>query len=137
MPLLFAEEAGGFPFRVTLAPLLNDHGIPLAVMGMSVVFLALLLVGLFIAALPRVVAILHRFHPDKAAEPERKKAKKPAKDASELPEETVVVIAAAVAAVIGGPHRVVRIRGLTPEDRGWSLEGRMRHHTSHTPHQRG
>jgi sodium pump decarboxylase gamma subunit len=135
--LLLAEEAGGFPFRVTLAPLLDDHGIPLAVMGMSVVFLALLLVGIFIGTLPRLIAILHHFHPDKTAEPERKKTKKPAKDSDELPEETVVVIAAAVAAVVGEPHRVVRIRGLTPEDRGWSLEGRMRHHTSHTPHQRG
>lgn len=50
----------------------------------------------------------------------------------ELSEEVVAVIAAAVAEVISMPHRIVHIRGLTPEDLGWSLEGRMQHHASHT-----
>jgi Na+-transporting methylmalonyl-CoA/oxaloacetate decarboxylase gamma subunit len=52
-----------------------------------------------------------------------------------LSEETVAVIAAAVAEVIGTPHRIVRIRGLTPEDLSWPLEGRMQHHASHRPRQ--
>jgi glutaconyl-CoA/methylmalonyl-CoA decarboxylase subunit delta len=55
---------------------------------------------------------------------------------SDMPEETVAVIAAAVAAAICAPHRIVQIRGLTPEDLSWSLEGRLQHHASHMPKQR-
>jgi hypothetical protein len=54
--------------------------------------------------------------------------------AEELPEELVVVIAAAVAESLGPAHRIVRIRGLMPEDLGWQLEGRLQHHASHHPH---
>jgi len=108
----------------TLAPLFEDHGIPLAVMGIMVVFLALVLVVVFITLLPRVLA------PSlgKASE-----ASAPVLAASddELPEEILVVIAAAVAHAIDRPHRVVQIRGLTPAELGWSLEGRMQHHHSH------
>jgi hypothetical protein len=50
-------------------------------------------------------------------------------------DEVVAVIAAAVAEVIDVPHRIVHVRGLTPEDLGWLLEGRMQHHASHrNPH---
>jgi hypothetical protein len=55
-------------------------------------------------------------------------------DAGDLPEELVVVIAAAVAESLGPAHRIVRIRGLMPEDLGWQLEGRLQHHASHHPH---
>ncbi len=51
-----------------------------------------------------------------------------------VPDEIVAVIAAAVAEVIDAPHRIVRVRGLTPDDLGWLLEGRMQHHASHRPH---
>jgi hypothetical protein len=52
-----------------------------------------------------------------------------------VPDEIVAVIAAAVAEVIDSPHRIVRIRGLMPDDLGWMLEGRMQHHASHKlPH---
>lgn len=54
---------------------------------------------------------------------------------NELHDRTIAVIAAAVATVIDSPHRIVHVRGLTPEDAGWALQGRMQHHTSHTlPH---
>ena len=53
----------------------------------------------------------------------------------EVTGETVAVIAAAVAAVFDRPHRIVHVRGLTPEDAAWALQGRMQHHSSHIlPH---
>src|SRR5690242_18053791 len=52
-------------------------------------------------------------------------------DSGDLPEELVVVIAATVAESLGPAHRVVRIRGLMPEDLLWQLEGRLQHHASH------
>jgi len=112
-------------FQFTLEPLGEDHGIPLAIMGILVVFMALILVALFIVALPRIMEWLDRMHPEQ----------KPAVAAlanDELSEETVAVIAAAVAAVLDRPHRVVHVRGLTPEDLGWSLKGRLSHHASHS-----
>ncbi|MEM8864611.1 MAG: hypothetical protein AAGF31_03590 [Planctomycetota bacterium] len=45
--------------------------------------------------------------------------------------EEVAVIVAAVAEAIEKPHRIVHIKGLTPEDLNWSSEGRMMHHASH------
>jgi hypothetical protein len=55
-------------------------------------------------------------------------------DAGDLPDDLVIVIAAAVAESLGPAHRIVRIRGLMPEDLGLQLEGRLQHHTSHHPH---
>lgn len=107
----------------TLAPLFEDHGIPLAVMGILVVFSVLILIATFIQLLPRCMALL----PPTA---EQQPAVEPVVE-DELSEEILVVIAAAVAETIRGPHRIVRVRGLTPEDLGWSLEGRMQHHHSH------
>lgn len=52
----------------------------------------------------------------------------------EIPEEIVAAIVAAVAVTVATPHRVVRIRGLTPEQLGWLWGGRIQHHTSHRPH---
>ena len=48
-PILAAE--------ISWAPLWDDTGLPLAIMGMSVVFAALILVSLFIMWLPRLIAI--------------------------------------------------------------------------------
>jgi Na+-transporting methylmalonyl-CoA/oxaloacetate decarboxylase gamma subunit len=127
--LLLALEHGVLAFRFTLEPLYEESGLALAAMGILVVFMALVLVSLFITLLPRLMAALDRLHPEeKPAEPATAKASKPADG---LSEEIQVVIAAAVAATIGTPQRIVRIRGLTPEDLGWSLEGRIQHHTSH------
>jgi hypothetical protein len=52
------------------------------------------------------------------------------------PDETVAVIAAAVAATLDRPHRIVKIRGVSHSEMGWSLEGRMQHHQSHNIQQR-
>lgn len=115
--------------QIDWQPLWEDHGIPLAVMGLIVVFVALTLLRIFIGWLPKIIAILDRFFPeaDESAPSEL------AKDAlwSELPDEILVVITAAVAAVVVEPHRIVHTRSLSPEDLSWSLEGRMQHHASH------
>ena len=42
----------------TLAPLFEDHGIPLAVMGILVVFSVLILIATFIQLLPRFMPLL-------------------------------------------------------------------------------
>ena len=109
---------------LTWAPLYEDHGIALAVMGIVVVFVALLLVASFITVLPRALRALT----PATAEPTAVDSPTPKDD--EISEETLVVIAAAVAAVIDKPHRIVKIRGTTT-DPGWSLGGRMQHHQSH------
>ena len=110
----------------TTKPLLEEHGIPLAVMGILVVFSALILVVTFITLLPRVLALF-------AADEQQESATAPLLDVGddELPEQILVVISAAVAHAFDLPQRIVRIRGLTPSDLGWSLEGRIQHHQSH------
>jgi len=117
--------------QITFEPLWKDSGIALALLGMFVVFVALVLVTSFITLLPRLMAVLDRLHPQtvKHPAPSKKAAKK--RPAGELPEETLAVIAAAVAATLDRPHRIVRARQLSPEERGWSVEGRMQHHASH------
>jgi Na+-transporting methylmalonyl-CoA/oxaloacetate decarboxylase gamma subunit len=122
--MLLAEQTSRPLMDFTLRPLLEDHGIPLAVMGILVVFAALALVVAFITLLPRLLGPVSAEQPATAL----------AADEDALPEETLVILAAAVAAVICQPHRIVRVRGLTPEDHGWSLEGRMQHHQSHRIH---
>jgi len=97
-------------------------------MGILVVFMALVLVVISISLLPRILAPFTRSQESKST------ALQPVSD-DELPEETLVVIAAAVAAVLDRPHRIVHIRGMTPADHGWSLEGRLQQHQSHRiPH---
>jgi Na+-transporting methylmalonyl-CoA/oxaloacetate decarboxylase gamma subunit len=120
-----AQVARGGSIEFTLAPLWEDSGIPLAVMGILVVFMALLMVAVFIILLPRLV-------PDESTAGVKHSAAMPVMDDDDLPEEIKVVIAAAVAQVLERPHRVIRIRGLTPSDHDWSLEGRLQHHQSHT-----
>ena len=107
----------------TWEPLFHDYGLPLAVMGILVVFLALVLVVVFISVLPR---LLVRFtnNPIRTAVSSR-----PHDDL--LPEEVVAVIAAAASECLAEPHRIVHIRQLTAQEMGWSLEGRMQHHQSH------
>ena len=124
--MILAQQASRPLIEFTTAPLLEEYGIPLAVMGILVVFSALILVVTFITLLPRVLAVF-------SAEEEEESAAAPVLDISgdELPEQILVVIAAAVAQALEGPHRIVRIRGLTPADLGWSLEGRIQHHQSH------
>jgi len=122
--MLFAQQDGRPLVEFTTAPVFEETGLPLVVMGITVVFMALAFVVSFITVLPRLLA---RVFP----EPQAKQSVAHAADIDELSEETVAVITAAVAATLLQPHRIVRIRGLTPEDQGWSLEGRMQHHQSH------
>ena len=114
--------------QLTFEPLGKDHGIPLAVMGILVVFAALVLVVVFITLLPRMMAVLDRWHPEAREQPLRAAA--PKKEHG-LAEETIVVIAAAVAEAISEPHHIVHTREVRPDQRGWSLEGRTQHHRSH------
>ncbi len=112
------------------APLYEDYGIALAAIGIVVVFVALLLVASFIAVLPRVLRILTTLHGILKPATAESAAVAPPRD-DEMSEETLVVIAAAVAAIMDKPHRIVKIRGTTSADQGWSLGGRMQHHQSH------
>ncbi len=123
--MLWAQENSLPLVEFTLAPLWEEHGIPLALMGIFVVFVALALVLLFIRLLPRLLAWVT----GPTSAPSLPSPPAPANEA--LPEEILVVIAAAVAVTLGAPHRIVSIRGLTPGEFGWSLEGRMQHHQSH------
>ena len=126
--MLLAQQDTRPLINFTVEPLFQDHGIPLAVMGILVVFMALVLVVISISLLPRILAPFTRSQESKST------ALQPVSD-DELPEETLVVIAAAVAAVLDRPHRIVHIRGMTPADHGWSLEGRLQQHQSHRiPH---
>lgn len=124
--LLFAQTADAPSIQFTLRPLLEDHGIPLAIMGVLVVFGTLVLVSGFISLLPRLAGSPSQ--PEKHTAPAAAKRRE---TGDELSEEMVVVIAAAVAEVMAKPHRILHIRGMTPEDAGWSFQGRMQHHSSH------
>lgn len=110
-------------FEFSIAPLFEEHGLALAGMGVFVVFVALGIVIAFISLLSRALA-------DETDTPSVTLVSD-VSEPDELSEELVAVITAAVATVLETPHRIVRIRGLTPGDMGWSLEGRMLHHHSH------
>ena len=131
--LLFAQEDSKPLIDFTTTPLWNDDGIPLAVMGILVVFSALLLVVVCISVLPRALNLLTPAVPSGSSE----KAVPQSTDVAsglgddELSDETVAVIAAAVAAVLDRPHRIVHIRGWGPSEQAWSVGGRLKHHHSH------
>ncbi len=127
--LPMAQGAGGWLLALELRPLIEDHGIPLAIMGMFVVFAALVLVSLFILLLPRSLAVLARWSSERKESSPQRAAQAPAE--TELSEEILVIISAAVAAMIREPHRIIHTREMTAEELGWSLEGRLQHHSSH------
>jgi Na+-transporting methylmalonyl-CoA/oxaloacetate decarboxylase gamma subunit len=113
----FLLVAAGLPANPTLLQLAE-----FAAAGLAVVLLSLSLLALFCSA------VGHFFQRSSArATPQRQSAV----SSDALTEETVAVIAAAVAAVVALPHRVVHIRGLTAEEMGWMWGGRIQHHTSH------
>ncbi|WP_425395647.1 OadG family transporter subunit [Aeoliella sp.] len=92
------------------------------VVGLLVVLAALTSLALMSTLVSRILAAL-----------KENKAKAPPAPIPEdgLPEEELLVIAAAVAAVYTQPHRIVHVRGLTPEDMAWALQGRSQIHASH------
>ena len=122
--MLLAQQDDQPLIRFTLEPLTDEFGIPLALMGIMVVFLALVLVVIYISVLPRILDRL-------SGSPQTEPIPEPVMVDDGVSEETLVLIAAAVSEVMDKPQRIVRIRGLTPADLGWSLEGRMQHHHSH------
>lgn len=122
--MLLAQQDARPLVEFTLAPLFEEQGIPLAVMGITVVFMALVLIVIFITLLPQILA---RVTPTELEQ----SATSSAIADGELSPEIVAVISAAVAATLEKPHRIVKIRGLTPADLGWSLEGRTQQHQSH------
>ncbi|MCA9100078.1 MAG: OadG family transporter subunit [Pirellulales bacterium] len=123
--MLLAMEENEVVFEFTLDPIWHDYGLPMAVMGMFVVFVVLGLMVTFISLLPRIMALS-----SSATVPPATPIDAALGD-DEISEELMVVIAAAVAATLQTPHRIVQVRGLTPADQGWSLRGRTLHHQSH------
>ena len=64
--------------QINWQPLWEDHGIPLAIMGLVVVFAALTLLRVFIGSLPKIMAILDRYFPEEAETvPQAKPAAQP------------------------------------------------------------
>ncbi|TWU37243.1 OadG family transporter subunit [Novipirellula artificiosorum] len=128
-------------FTINTEALFEETGLPLAIMGMFVVFSALLILIFCVSMLPRAMVLLDKFMPATphhgAAKPKPKPKKKEAKaakavaDVGGVSEEIAVVIAAAVAQVMDQPHRIVRTRQLTAAELAWTLQGRIRHHASH------
>ncbi|WP_235951199.1 OadG family protein [Crateriforma spongiae] len=115
--------------------LFSDFGIPLAILGMVVVFMALIILMMVITAMPRLIALMEG-KPGKssATDAKTKSATSPVPDDAdddELTPELVAVLTAAVAATERRPVRIVRTRRLTPSELAWTLEGRIRHHASH------
>jgi sodium pump decarboxylase gamma subunit len=128
--MLLAQQDSRPLIEFTLSPLFEDYGIPLAVMGVLVVFVALSLIVLFITLLPRLLS-------GTVAKASKPSVAQQVLADQEISPEILVVIAAAVAETMSTPHRIVKIRGLTPADLGWSHEGRTQHHQSHRVHHRG
>ena len=115
--------------QIDWKPLWEDYGFPLAIMGLLVVFAALILLRVFIGFMPRFLKILDQFFPENSEGAHTAKVIQAAAD--EIPEEVIAVIAAAVAVTVLQPHRIVHMYDLSGEDTSWSLEGRLQHHASH------
>ncbi|MBE2293839.1 MAG: hypothetical protein IAF00_02770 [Phycisphaerales bacterium] len=105
-----------------------------AIGDILVIYGIVIVVSMLVAVVIRaIVWVLSR-------NPAQSEAKAPAKPAPAavpvlaggVPQEHLVVITAAIAAMLGA-HRIVRID--TPgRGYGWTSEARSAHHTSHTPH---
>mgnify|MGYP002621654949 CR=1 FL=1 len=110
-------------------PLWHEKGIPLAIMGMVIVFIALVLVSTFISKLPRIMEAL-----DKVLPQAEQLLGPPKTREGEIPDEVIAVIAAAVSEVVGKPHRIIHTRELTSREMIWPQQGRWQIQTSHKPH---
>lgn len=118
--------------------LADEAGLQLAVMGMSVVFLALILVVTFIKYLPWIIARIERRLPADQGHVHGHGQSGPTAAPSSptlplegVPPHVMVVIAAAVAEIVAEPHRILHTQPLTSADMAWSAEGRRQHHISH------
>ena len=92
-----------------------------------------MLVSVYVTILPRFALYLEDRFPEKESP---QPVAQPSVSCDEVPEEILVVIAAAVAQVIDEPHRIIHTRQLTPLDLAWSFEGRRKQHASHRPRNR-
>ena len=115
------------------ALLTANEGLPLAIMGILVVFAALGLVIAFIVLLPRLAAAIERVSAQDAGR--GAPAQSPPATAKAPAEHLPALIAAAVASVISDPHRIIHTKRLTT-DASWTSEGRRLHHQSHKTHDR-
>lgn len=100
-----SDDAFGFGLEITLV-------------GMGVVFLALLLVAAAIAGMRRL---------DERWRVVERTAAKAALDATPIDSTTLVLLAAATATLLGGRHRILRVRRLLPGDStssAWAVTGR-------------
>ena len=111
------------------------EGITLMVVGMGVVFSSLVLLLIVIKTLntglaekPKAVVASTTPAPAPASEPA-------AKTTDGIEPEVLAVISAAVAAVVGGSHRIRRVDVLTGQHTGsnWARHGRRAIMTSHRP----
>ncbi|MFA7237800.1 MAG: OadG family protein [Phycisphaeraceae bacterium] len=109
------------------------HSVVLMLVGMLVVFFALSIVGVLLAA-------LNRWFSEKPKPAPVHVPSKPAVAAMTGPvaepgigAHTLVVISAAVAAALGAGARVTKVRTLTPDRSGtaWASQGRVDIHSSH------
>jgi len=123
LPLTFSLS-----LHFSLEPLWHDAGIPLAIMGMFIVFVALVLISTFISRLPHIMAMLDRILPQVEQLSVAPKTRE-----GEIPDEIVVVIAAAVSEALGRPHRIIHTRELTSSEMSWPQHGRWQIQTSHKP----
>src|SRR6056297_168326 len=133
--MMFAE--------LTWDPLMHETGIPLAIMGMAVVFMALSILVLVITALPLVIGWaeskgtggdanakpLPNPVPAAATPPTESIALSSSDTSGDvsgtdagLPPELIAVITAAVEFELGPVH-IVRMRPLTASELAWTLEG--------------
>lgn len=115
--------------KFSLEPLMHDLGLPLALMGIFIVFMALILVVTFISSLPRIMAVLERALPSA----EHATSAAPTTSPQDSDDDVIAVIAAAVATVIDHPHRIIRTREITAREMAWAQQGRLQVQTSHKP----
>lgn len=119
----------GISLNFSLEPLWNDLGIPLALMGMFIVFVALVFISTFISRLPHIMAVLDKYLP----QAEQLLIPPKPRD-GEISDEVIAVIAAAVSEALGKPHRIIHTRELTSREMAWPQQGRWQIQTSHKPH---
>lgn len=102
-----------------------QQAIYIAILGISIVFVALTLISLFVLILQKTEPVAQETTAETVADGTSEGAIKP---------EILAVISAAVAVAIDQPHRIhqVRYRRVKP-GAGWSSAGRMAVMTSHNP----
>ncbi|HYN59438.1 MAG TPA: hypothetical protein VET87_07785 [Rubrivivax sp.] len=84
---------------------------------------------LIAAVIKAIVVLLNMFEAKPAAATASRPAVAPAPVGPDIAADHIAAICAAAYAVIGA-HRIVRIDDLR-SGRGWSIEGRQSHHSSH------